>query len=73
MLIEFPRRDLAWAARRNLADHLRPGSAGGRGSHPRTQRFLIAAEVAVAVVLVVSGGLLLRSLNWVQIAHPRPG
>ncbi len=59
----------AWlAARRDLSDALREGaraSASGLGRlrRPGPQQLLVAAEVAVALVLLVGAGLMTRSLN----------
>jgi putative ABC transport system permease protein len=42
---------------------LRQGSRGTVGGHQRTRRTLVIAEVALALVLLVSAGLLLRSFE----------
>ena len=44
------------------------GAAGGAAGH-RTRRALIVAEIAVALVLVITGGLLLRTLLSLQRTH----
>ena len=53
----------AWRlARAGVSDALRDGGRSVAGdSHQRTRRLLVAAEVALAFVLIVSSGLLLRS------------
>ena len=51
----------AYASDLNLA--LRQGSRNTAGGHQRTRRALVIAEVALALVLLVSAGLLLRSLE----------
>ena len=47
------------------------GRAAGLSVHTRTQRALVVAEVAIAVVLLTSAGLLLRS--FVNIVRADPG
>ncbi len=47
------------------------GRTTGLGVHSRTQRALVALEVAIAVVLLTSAGLLLRS--FVNIVRVDPG
>jgi predicted permease len=62
----------AWRlARAGVSEALRDGGrtvAGG--AHQRTRRLLVAAEVALAFVLVVSSGLLLRSFSRMMNADP---
>ena len=62
----------AWRlARAGLGDALREGGRSVAGdSHQRTRRLLVAAEVALAFVLVVSSGLLLRSFIRMMNADP---
>jgi putative ABC transport system permease protein len=60
-------------SRPNLAGTLRDGSragAGTAGSH-RTRSILVVAEVAVAVLLLIGAGLLLRS--FVRLVNVDPG
>ena len=54
--------------RRGSSSDLKEGARGaaGAGAGHRTRRALIVAEIAVALVLVISGGLLLRSLISLQ-------
>jgi predicted permease len=62
----------AWRlARAGVSDALRDGgrSVAG-GTHQRTRRLLVAAEVALAFVLVLSSGLLLRSFIGMMNADP---
>jgi predicted permease len=52
------------ASRPSLVGGLRDGGAGPGGTRrTRTQRVFVVAQVAVSVVLLVSGGLFLRSLG----------
>jgi putative ABC transport system permease protein len=62
----------AWRlARAGVGDALRDGGRSVAGeSHQRTRRLLVAAEVALAFVLVVSSGLLLRSFIRMMNADP---
>ena len=56
------------AARVNLQDPLKEGGRGGRSGAARG--LLVAAEVAVAAVLLVVAGLLLRSFLRLQAVDP---
>ena len=62
----------AWRlARAGVGDALRDGGRSVAGeSQQRTRRLLVAAEVALAFVLVVSSGLLLRSFITMMKADP---
>ena len=62
----------AWRlARAGVGDALRDGGRSVAGeSHQRTRRLLVTAEVALAFVLVVSSGLLLRSFIRMMNADP---
>jgi putative ABC transport system permease protein len=51
------------AYRSDLNIALRQGSRGTVGGHQQTRRALVIAEVALALVLLISAGLLLRSLQ----------
>jgi putative ABC transport system permease protein len=57
----------ASAARFDLHDPLKEG---GRGRSNGTRRALVAAEVAIAVVLLVGAGLLVRSFARLQSVDP---
>jgi putative ABC transport system permease protein len=58
--------------RPDLSSSLREGSRGsaGAGRSRRTQRGLVVAEVALAVVLLVGAGLLLRSFGQLLSVNP---
>ncbi len=61
----------AGAARGNLAGALREGDRGGRGQGgKRLGRFLVAAEVAAVLVLLVGAGLVLQSLSRLSRVNP---
>jgi putative ABC transport system permease protein len=61
----------AWhASRGNLQNSLQQGSQRTTGTHQATRRMFVVAEVAVAVVLLVTGGLLLRSLRRLFAISP---
>jgi predicted permease len=58
-------------SRLNLRDGLKDGArTAGRGLRRGPRALLVIAEVALAVVLLVSAGLLLRSLQQVRQVHP---
>ena len=60
------------STRRNLAESLRESDRGGRSaSSRRVGRYLVVAEVAAVLVLLVGAGLVLRSLA--QLSHTDPG
>ncbi len=50
------------AGRVNLVDHLKEGSGTGGGRASRTVRVLVGAEIALSCILLVTTGLMLRSL-----------
>jgi putative ABC transport system permease protein len=58
------------ASRSDLNAGLKEGSQQTAGSHQLTRRVLVVAEVALALVLLVSAGLLLRSLMWLFAVNP---
>ena len=49
-------------ARVDLQEVLKAGGRGGSGTRHRMQRMFVAVEVAMAVVLLIGAGLMLRSL-----------
>lgn len=59
-----------YASRRDLQQGLQPGSERVAGSHHTTRRALVVAEVSLAFVLLVSTGLLLRSLERLFVVDP---
>ena len=63
----------AWRlARAGVSDALRDGGRAVAGpAHQQTRRMLVAAEVALAFVLVVASGLLLRS--FIRMLNADPG
>jgi putative ABC transport system permease protein len=54
----------------DLHDPLKEGSRGNTASHPGLRNSLVVAEVAMALVLLVGAGLLLRSFYRVLAADP---
>ena len=56
---------------RNLHDTLKEGGRGGSGSRHRAQGILVVVEMALALVLLVSAGLMVRSLT--ALWHVDPG
>ncbi len=70
--VVFGLASIGGALRASLSDELK---GEGRGSQPsfrrqRPRRFLVAAEIAMAVVLLTSAGLLIKSLLHVQRMEP---
>ena len=51
-------------------DALREGTRGGSGRRQRLRTVLVTLEVAISVVLLVSSGLLIRSVSKVQAIEP---
>jgi putative ABC transport system permease protein len=61
----------AWhASRHALADALQHASQRTAGSHQLTRRIFVVAEVALAMMLLVSAGLLLHSLQRLFAVSP---
>ena len=58
------------ASRTDLNAGLKEGTRQAGGSHQLTRRALVIAEVALALVLLVSAGLLLRSLERLFAVDP---
>jgi putative ABC transport system permease protein len=61
-----------FAANSNLQSSLREGGArsGESGNRRRARSFLAAGEIALAMVLLVAAGLLLRSLSKLMAVNP---
>ena len=57
--------------RRNLHDTLKEGGRSESGARHRTQGVLVAGEMAMAFVLLISAGLMVRSLR--ELWHVDPG
>jgi putative ABC transport system permease protein len=58
------------ASRSDLQTGLQQSSSRTAGGHQRTRRVLVVAEVALALVLLVSAGLLLRSMERLFAINP---
>src|SRR5438445_2338310 len=60
------------AARPDLTDSLKEGTAGAGTGHgrQRLRAALVISEIALAVILVVGAGLLVRSLWQLRAVHP---
>jgi len=58
------------SSRRDLQDALQQSSQRTAGSHQLTRRVFVVAEVALALVLLVSAGLLLHSLKRLFAVSP---
>lgn len=54
----------------NLAESLKEEGRGSSGVRHRTQRFLVVAEMAMAVVLLIGAGLMIRSLANLWSVNP---
>lgn len=61
----------AWATRTRLATLLRTAAVRGGGGHQRMRRGLVVVQVALALVLLSTGGLVVRSFE--QLLRARPG
>ncbi len=57
-------------SRRRLAETLKESGRGAGGGRQRAQGIMVAVEMALAVVLLVGAGLLIRSLNAVWQVDP---
>ena len=58
------------ASRPNLNETLKEGGRGTTGGHHRVRSSLVITEVALALVLLVGAGLLIRSFIRLQQVHP---
>ena len=58
------------AARPNLQETLKEGGRGASGAQHRTQHVFVVLEMALALVLLVGAGLLLRSLTRLWNVNP---
>jgi len=60
----------ALKSRRNLLDTLKEGGRGESGARHREQGLLVVVEMAMALVLLISAGLMLRSLTALWNVSP---
>jgi predicted permease len=60
----------AWKNRRNLLDTLKEGGRGESGTRHRAQGLLVVVEMAMALVLLISAGLMLRSMTALWNVSP---
>jgi putative ABC transport system permease protein len=58
------------ATRRDPSDALTRGGRGHVGGHHTLQRALVAAQVGLAIVLLIGAGLLIRSFAQIQTLSP---
>ena len=58
------------SARPNLHDTLKEGGRGGSGSRHRAQGVLVVVEMALALVLLIAAGLMIRSLSALWNVNP---
>jgi putative ABC transport system permease protein len=58
---------LLQASRLNLNDMLREGGRGAGGAHQRARSVVVVAEIALAIVLLIGAGLMIRSLWKLQL------
>ena len=56
--------------RPNLQETLKEGGRGASGVHHRTQNVFVVLEMALALVLLIGAGLLIRSLTQLWNANP---
>ncbi len=61
---------LLQASRLNLNDMLREGGRGAGGAHQRARSVVVVAEIALAIVLLIGAGLMIRSLWKLQLVTP---
>jgi putative ABC transport system permease protein len=59
-----------WAARASLSSLLASSAVRGGGGHGRTRRGMIVAQVALSLVLLSSGGLVVRSFEHLLRSDP---
>jgi putative ABC transport system permease protein len=59
-----------WAARATLASLLASSAVRGGGGHTRMRRAMIVGQVAISLVLLGSGGLVVRSVERLLRADP---
>ncbi len=57
-------------SRSNLHDTLKEGGRGASGTRNRAQGAFVVAEMAMALVLLIAAGLMIRSLNKVWSVNP---
>ncbi|MGB7281920.1 MAG: ABC transporter permease [Candidatus Acidiferrum sp.] len=58
------------SARPNLHDTLKEGGRGGSGSRHRAQGIFVVVETAMALVLLIASGLMIRSLGALWKVNP---
>jgi predicted permease len=58
------------ASRVDVQATLKEGGRGSSGRHHRAQNFLVVSEIALAMVLLIGAGLLIRSLARVWAVNP---
>jgi putative ABC transport system permease protein len=65
----------AWAARASLSSLLASSAVRGGGGHSRMRRGMVVAQVALSLVLLSTGGLVVRSFERLLRSDPgfRPG
>jgi hypothetical protein len=59
-----------WAARTSLASLLAMSAVRGAGGHGRMRRGMVVAQVALSLVLLSTGGLVVRSFQRLLVANP---
>jgi putative ABC transport system permease protein len=59
-----------WAARTSLASLLAMSAVRGGGGHGRMRRGMVVAQVALSLVLLSTGGLVVRSFQRLLVANP---
>ncbi|MGB7846585.1 MAG: ABC transporter permease [Candidatus Acidiferrum sp.] len=57
-------------ARRNLQQALQEGGRGSNGQRHRLQGVLVAAEISLALVLLIGAGLMIRTLTALRNVNP---